>query len=374
MITPEAIRRDFPALSGKCYLNTAAENIPPVAVGLALEAYWRDKQLGMDGREAHFAVEAEAKVRAAQLLGLQSEEIGFCSCSAEAYNLLATSLRLSAEDEVVVSDIDFPSGFTPWMAGTPHPTVRLWKSRDGALELGELALLLNERTRLVQVSLVSFYNGWRLPWEPFIRLLRERSPGAVVSVDLTQALGRCVLDCEGADIMISSTHKWLLGIHGGCVVGVPKRSAERLTTAAGGWYHIPNAFDADRFERRQTKIGAASYSVGMPSFAPIYALNAAMNYLLNIGVSAISAHADPLVESVFTGLRERDIAPLARRSSSGIVAFKHAESARVHEALRKENVHIMHQAGRLRVALHGYNTANDVSRFFEILDNCLHDK
>ena len=174
--------------------------------------------------------------------------------------------------------------------------------------------------------------------------------------------------------MISSTHKWLLGIHGGCVVGVPKRSAERLTTAAGGWYHIPNAFDADRFERRQTKIGAASYSVGMPSFAPIYALNAAMNYLLNIGVSAISAHADPLVESVFTGLRERDIAPLARRSSSGIVAFKHEESARVHEALRKENVHIMHQAGRLRVALHGYNTANDVSRFFEILDNCLHDK
>ncbi|HRJ71154.1 MAG TPA: hypothetical protein PLS03_02950, partial [Terrimicrobiaceae bacterium] len=100
MITTEAIRREFPALEGKCYLNTAAEGIPPASVGRALQEYWDDKQLGMDGRDAHFAKEAEAKTRAARLLGLQPDEIGFCSCSAEAYNLLATALRLAVGAEV----------------------------------------------------------------------------------------------------------------------------------------------------------------------------------------------------------------------------------------------------------------------------------
>ncbi len=368
MITNEAIRRDFPALEGKCYLNTAAEGIPPAAVGRALQDYWTDKQLGMDGRDAHFAKEAEAKLRAAGLLGLQPDEIGFCSCSAEAYNLLGTALRLDADDEAIVSDIDFPSGFTPWLAREPRPVLRLWKSRDGVLDLSDLSKLLSSRTRLVQVSLVSFYNGWRIDWEPFIRLVREKSPAAVVSVDLTQALGRCVLDCAGADIMISSTHKWILGIHGGCIVGIPSRSADRLTTAAGGWYHLRNAFDADRFERLEKKTGASSYAVGMPSFAPIYALNAGMEFLLATGVPAIAAHADPLVREFHDGLVSRGITPLAPLSGSGIVAFKHADSARLNEALRAGGVHIMHQAGRLRIAVHGYNTPADAVRFFEVLD------
>jgi cysteine desulfurase/selenocysteine lyase len=369
MITRESIHEHFPSLSGKTYLNTAAECIPPLAVGQALQDYWNDKLLGMDGRIAHFAREGEARTEAARLLNLTAEEVGFSSCSAEAYNLLSSALQLGDSDEVVISDIDFPSGFTPWLAGPAKPKVHLWKSRDGALLEEDLAPLLNERTRLVQVSLVSFYNGWRLNWQPFIRLVRERAPQAIVSVDLTQALGRCVLDCTDADIMISSTHKWLLGTHGSCVIGLPRKSADRLTTKVGGWYHIRNAFDADRFDRIDKKSGAASYSVGMPSFGPIYALHAAMKFLHSVGVEAIASHADPLVRTIHEGFGERGITALAPLSASGIVAFKHPQSDRLAEALREKNVHIMHQAGRLRVALHGYNTSDDVSRFFEILDH-----
>lgn len=367
MITPDAIHRNFPSLKDKTYLNTAAEGIPPLVVGQALTKYWEDKLLGMDGRDSHFAQEAQARERAAQLLHLEASEVGFCSCSAEAYNLLASALRLTEGDEVVISDIDFPSGFTPWLQGNSSASTRLWKSRQGALEIADLAELLTSRTRLVQVSYVSFYNGFRLPWEDFLSLVREKAPEAVVSVDLTQALGRCDLDCTGADIMISSTHKWLLGTHGSCVVGVPAHAANRLTTTAGGWYHIRNAFDADRFEKVDKKSGAASYSVGMPSFAPIYALNAAMEFLLSVGVPVIAAHADPLVQAVHNGLKELEIKPLAPPTSSGIVAFQHPDSERLNQALRQENIHLMHQAGRMRVAIHGYNLASDVEKFLSTL-------
>ena len=43
MLTIESRSHDFPALATMAYLNTAAESIPPLCVGEALQEYWRDK-------------------------------------------------------------------------------------------------------------------------------------------------------------------------------------------------------------------------------------------------------------------------------------------------------------------------------------------
>ncbi|HYF34692.1 MAG TPA: aminotransferase class V-fold PLP-dependent enzyme, partial [Prosthecobacter sp.] len=302
MLTDESRRRDFPALTGIAYLNTAAESIPPTCVGEALQAYWQDKLKGMRGRDGHFAAVEACREISAKMIGLTPEETSFCSCSSEAYNLLASALNLSGADEVVVTDLDFPAGATPWMRAAEPPLMKVWKAVDGELQVQHVEPLLNERTRLVQVSLVSFYNGHRIDWQPLREAVRRLAPQALISVDVTQALGRVVLDCEDADIVISSTHKWTLGVHGGCIIGIPRRNAERLTTHAGGWMHLRNAFDADRFEHAVPKTGAASFSVGMPNFAALYALNASLRYLDSVGIAAIAAHADPLVQKVHQAL------------------------------------------------------------------------
>lgn len=370
MLTDASRRRDFPSLSGITYLNTAAESIPPLAVKEALDAYWEDKSKGMRGREGHFAAVEKCREISAKMLDLKTEEVAFCSCSSEAYNLLASALNLSPEDEVVVTDLDFPAGATPWLRAARPPVTRVWKAAAGELLPADLEPLLNARTKLVQVSLVSFYNGHRIDWAALHEAVRRLAPQALISVDITQAFGRVVLDCPGADILISSTHKWTLGVHGGCVIGIPQQQAERLTTHAGGWYHLANAFDADRFERAVTKKGASSFSVGMPNFAALYALNAALRYVDAVGVPAISAHADPLVDQIHQGLVDLGIQALAPQRSdrpTGIVAFLHKKSAEIHAALEKEEVHIMHNAGRLRLAVHGYNTQADIQRALEVL-------
>src|SRR4051812_19315039 len=159
MLTEATRSRDFPTLSGIAYLNTAAESIPPRATGEAIHAYWEDKLRGMLGREGHFATVEACREVSARMLGLQTSEVSFCSCSSEAYNLLASALQLGADDEVVVTDLDFPAGVTPWLRAAEPPTLRVWQASEGALEVSNLEPLLNERTRLVQVSLVSFYNG-----------------------------------------------------------------------------------------------------------------------------------------------------------------------------------------------------------------------
>ena len=40
----------------------------------------------------------------------------------------------------------------------------------------------------------------------------------------------------------------------------------------------------------------------------------------------------------------------------------HEKVDAANEALLKENIHVMHHAGRIRIAVHGYNQQEDVDR------------
>src|SRR5262245_6225780 len=228
MLTETTRRRDFPSLAGMTYLNTAAEGIPPLAVGEALAQYFRDKQLGMDGRKPHFAEWEAARQLAAEFFGLTADEVGICSCSSEAYNLAALALRLKDGDEVVINDLDFPAGATPWLQESCPAAVKVWRSRQGALRVDDLVSLLGARTRLLTVSLVSFFNGFMVPLQEVVRVVHKHS-AALLAVDVTQALGRVPLNLAGADLIVSSTHKWILASHGGGLVGVPAARAKDWT-------------------------------------------------------------------------------------------------------------------------------------------------
>jgi len=365
MLTEEARRRSFPSLDEMVYLNTAAEGIPPLEVGAALEDYFRDKQRGMDGRESHFRQWEAARELAASFFGLTVEEVGICSCSSEAYNLAAQALRLSDGDEVVINDLDFPAGATPWLQQSCPATVRLWQARAGALRVEDLVGLLGQKTRLVTTSLVSFYNGFLIPWPAVVEAVRRHS-GALLAVDVTQALGRIPLDLTGADLVVSSTHKWILASHGGGLVGVPRGRARDWTVPAGGWFNLEDAFGPGRFELAVSKPGAAGFTVGMPNFPAVYAIRAALAYLRGQSVAAINSAARPLVLACLEELSRLPVELLTPKDSStlaGIVAFRHPKSEVIARHLRSQDIHVMHQAGRMRVALHGYNTPRDVELF-----------
>ena len=258
MLSAAERREAFPTLEGMHYLNTAAEGIPPRSVVEALTRYGRDKQRGMDGREAHFAEWDAARALTAQLYGLTTDEIGLCSSSSEAYNLAALALRLQPGDEVVINDLDFPAGATPWLQESCPATVHVWRAREGALRVDDLIGLLGPKTRLVTTSLVSFYNGFMIPLPAVVEAVRRHSD-ALLAVDVTQALGRVPLALAGVDLIVSSTHKWILASHGGGLVGVPAARAEALTVPAGGWFHLHDAFGAARFERAESRPGATSF-------------------------------------------------------------------------------------------------------------------
>lgn len=375
MLTAEHRLRDFAGLSQMTYLNTAAEGIPPLAVGQALQQYFHDKQLGMDGRDAHFSEWSRAKELVGQMFGLSPEEVTICSCSSEAYNLAAMALGLQPGDEVVVNDLDFPAGATPWLQQSCPAKTRIWHARDWALRTEDLVKLLGPKTRLVTTSLVSFFNGHRIDLDEVAVAVRRHSP-AQLAVDVTQALGRIPLDLSPADLIISSTHKWILASHGGGLVGVPARRASEWTVPAGGWFNLRDAFGSERFVRAVSQPGAASFTVGMPNFPAVYAIRAALDYIQGVGVPAIDAAARPLVDACRRGLSELPvelITPGDTGHLAGILAFRHPHAAKIHEILRRQKIHVMSHAGRLRIALHGYNTMDDVERLLTGLRSALQE-
>jgi selenocysteine lyase/cysteine desulfurase len=185
-------------------------------------------------------------------------------------------------------------------------------------------------------------------------------------VDVTQALGRIPLNLTGADLIVSSTHKWILSTHGVGLVGVPAIRAPEWTVPAGGWFNLEDAFGPDRFERAVSKPGAAGFSVGMPNYPAVYATRAALEYIRRVGVAAIDRIARPLVLACLDELRRLPVellTPLDPDHLAGILAFRHPAAERIHEHLHRSGVHVMSHAGRLRVAIHGYNTAGDVEWF-----------
>ena len=373
MLTPESRRRSFPSLDQMVYLNSAAEGIPPLEVRDALDQYFRDKQLGMDGRERHFAVLEEAKQLVAELYGLSAPEIAICSCSSEAYNFAALALQLREGDEVVINDLDFPAGITPWLLPTCPASVRVWKAREGVLRVEDLPALLTPKTRLLTVSMVSFFNGYRISLPEIVEAVRKHS-SALIAVDVTQALGRIPLDLTGADLIVSSTHKWILASHGGGLVGVPAARAADWNVPAGGWFNLEDAFGPARFERAVSKPGAAGFAVGMPNFPAIYAIRAALAYVKSVGVAAIDQAAQPLVRTCLEEIARLPVELLTPRNASsvaGIIAFRHPAAEAIAKRLRDQRIHIMSHAGRLRVAIHGYNTMEDIATFTRELHDAL---
>ena len=111
----------------------------------------------------------------------------------------------------------------------------------------------------------------------------------------------------------------------------------------------------------------------MPNFAAIYAIRAALEYLRGIGVAQLYAAAQPLVEEC---RRELQLLPIELLTPpqgpiAGILAFRHPQAAAIYEYLHQRNIHVMSHAGRLRIAIHGYNTADDVDTLLRELRTAL---
>src|SRR5258708_35736727 len=92
--------------------------------------------------------------------------------------------------------------------------LRIVKDRKGLLRLRDVEEMVDKKTRLIALSLVSYINGYR----PDVKAICDlaHAHGAYVYADVIQAAGAVPIDVRalGLDFCACSGYKWLMGDRG----------------------------------------------------------------------------------------------------------------------------------------------------------------
>jgi selenocysteine lyase/cysteine desulfurase len=365
----QQLRAEFPGLADGVYLNSAAESLGSTRLAAALQRYAADKQRGARGREAMYATEAACRGRAAALLGRAPEEIAFCASTTEALNTVLLGLEWRTGDNLVTTDLEFPSALIAALhIGERFGVeVRVVKHEGGAVTPAALAARMDDRTRLVLISHVSFRSGYRIDLAAVAEVAHAH--GALLLVDAAQSLGAVGMEAVTAgqvDFLAACTFKWMLGSHGLAVLYCHRERLETLRPPALGWRSVQDYFSVVGSLRFALQEDARRFETGMLDYGAVYALHEGLGLLAEIGADAVERRILELSGRLVAGLQAQGIAPLTPddpERRAGIVAFESPRYAEIGQALQQRGIHVWTREGRVRASAHVYNTADEVDAY-----------
>ncbi len=315
VLDAERVRRDFPILdrtiNGRplVYLDSGASAQRPTAVLRAVDEYETHSHANIH-RGVHALSQAAteafegARERVRRFINARSpREIIFVRGTTEAINLVAQSYarpRFKPGDEILVSALEHHANIVPWQMVCEQTGCTLKVAPinlRGELLFDEYVELLSPRTRLVAIAHVSNALGTILPVKRIVEAAHAR--GAVVLVDGAQAVPHSRVDVRalGCDFYAFSGHK----LYGPTGIGV-LYGREELLEAMPPWQGGGDMILTVSFDKTTYNQLPAKFEAGTPNISGAVGLAAAMDYVESLGIEAIAAHEQRLVEQATTAL------------------------------------------------------------------------
>lgn len=360
----------FIGLDGCTWLYSGAETPPLRGQARAVESYLSSRGEGPGGREKNSDVERACKENVAALTNGEAENVAFLSNASEVISTIARSLELGEGDNVVINTLEFPSGVLPWLAlRRDGVEVRVVPHKGWEVRHEDVMDRVDENTRLVMTSHVSFLSGARMNYEALYRQLEETN--ALLLLDVTQSLGVIPVDVTRTDFLVSSSYKWLLAPHGvGILVINPARIGD-LPPKTIGWRSVEGVFNPTRFEEFTLWADARRFELGFPSYPTLYALEHSTGLLLGMGIGRIQEHVLSLGGVLIDKLRgsgREVMAPSDPDRRAGNISIVCPRGEDVAESLRRRNIYVWGGDNRLRASVHAFNDGQDVDDFVEALE------
>jgi len=377
------VKEDFPASNEFVYMNAAAISLKPVQVINAMSDFM-EKYEASGTINFRDSLEEEvldnARLRISELIGCESDNIALTTNTSEGINFIAYAIKFGRGNNVVTTDLEFPTVTYPWLkiARERGVEVRFALNRNGIVSVEDLEKLVDDNTRVIALSHVEYSSGLRFNLKEIADLAHRH--GAILVVDAVQSLGVIPLDVrrEDVDTLASAAYKWLLGPFGAGFVYMKKEFYENVEPLFVGWRSSieHEEYDPIKFTLPET---ARKFEYGGMPYTPIYGLTKAIEYILGLGVENIRDHVMNLTQKLIdelNGLGAQILTPLNREQRAGIVSarFDKMDYDKVIEELAKKRIIVSKRMNALRISPHVYNTEEDVNEVIEALKKLLNKK
>ena len=330
----------------------------------ALRQYTDEKLQGAITPTEMQEVEAACRRRTAAFIGCSAAEIALLSSTTECVNAILYGLPWEAGDNVVVTDLEFPSSIIACLhLGRRFGVdVRVVRHTGGVVDPAAIAAQVDNRTRLVVISHVSYRSGYRADLDAVADCAHAH--GALLLVDASQSVGAVPLAVGEVDFIAACTRKWLLGTHGLAFLYCRRDRLDAVQPMYAGWrgtVNPPGVVDSLDYAFHDD---ARRFETGLLDYPAVYTLHAALGFLNHVGMPHISTRVLALSGQVRDGLERLGITPLTPRDPAqraGIVSFETAHYQAVGDSLLAAGVHTWYKEGRVRISPHFYNTDADVA-------------
>mgnify|MGYP001558428710 CR=1 FL=1 len=381
------IRKQFPGITRDVvYLdNAATTQMHSVAID-AMEAYWRQGRANV-GRGLYPLAENAmkqyemARSTIAQMVGADAAQCIFTKSVTEGLNALAFGLRsrLNPGDEILISPLEHHANILTWrrIAKERGATVRVMPmTKDFTLDLVGAQAMINERTKIVSITLVSNVLGTILPVAQLAHFAHQA--GALLIVDAAQAVAHLPVSMKDleADVVVFGAHKMYGPTGIGALIITPELLDSIEPMMLGG-----GMVDVVSSESETWREGVAKFEGGSPNVEGAIGWAAAAEafpLLTKEGLGEVSlrsrlisgleviggvrvfnpSNAISIVAFSIDGLHPHDVADLLGAEGVCVRAGNHCAAPLVDSV--SEN-------GVLRASFGVYNDEEDIDRLIEAL-------
>jgi cysteine desulfurase/selenocysteine lyase len=377
----------FPGAQDQVYLDVSLNGLMPAPARDAAQRHIESRVMGRaDKAELHAQAE-RVREQVAELLSAEPEEIAITKNVSEGLNLFASSLDWAAGDNVIFCpELEHPNNVFLWynLQKTRGVEVRAIPPEDGHMPVAAMIAAMDDRTKLVTASTVTFSPGFISDIETLAR--EARASGVLTLLDAAQSAGSMEMDVGalGVDGLALGTQKSLLAFYGLGFLFVRRALAESMTPTHVARYGVDLGPEAHETAISDGEIhfqpGARRFELSNYNYLGLAAVEASLELIHALGVGAIEGHVRSLAARLAGGLLELGL-PVAGGAPgphlAHIVAVGESGGGRhysaddpamneLHRHLTRNKVRLSIRKGVLRMSIGVYNTEGDIDRVIDL--------
>jgi cysteine desulfurase / selenocysteine lyase len=355
-----AVRSEFPALAHWTYLNTATFGQLPRRATQAVARHFahRDELACADFLDWYDDAN-RIRGKIGRLIHCAPEDVAFVPNASTALGLLLAGLDWRPGDQILTLEHEFPNNlYAPGL-------LQRFGVEAVACQWDRFYDSVTSRTRLAVLSSVNYNSGFAPPLAEIAEFLHAR--GALLYVDGTQSVGALELDVRRThpDLLAVHGYKWLLSPNGAGFFYIAPHLRQRLDPNVIGWRSHRDWRNVDNLHHGMPELPetAEKYEGGSVSFALLYAMEASLDLLLEIGPEAVERRVLDLAAQTHEIVCE--LGATVAYSGTPIIAARFADRdvSALARTLKEQRVVVAARRGNLRVSPHLYNNEQDLEIF-----------